>query len=140
LHPVAGQGLNLGLRDAARLAQTLAGWLASRAANAGSNPGPALAEFASARHLDRFITAGLTDFMPRLRHRACARRTRLRRRTIGDGPCLPAARPARATPAAGIPRLTFPRSGPGQGLDRRLLFPVCYQALAPQKWGFDRAG
>ncbi|KAG1437243.1 hypothetical protein G6F57_020331 [Rhizopus arrhizus] len=28
LHPVAGQGLNLGLRDAARLAQTLAGWLA----------------------------------------------------------------------------------------------------------------
>ncbi|HAP28356.1 MAG TPA: monooxygenase, partial [Achromobacter sp.] len=47
-------------------AQTLAGWLASRAANAGANPGPALAEFASARHLDRFITAGLTDFMPRI--------------------------------------------------------------------------
>lgn len=66
LHPVAGQGLNLGLRDAARLAQTLAGWLSHRAANAGANPGPALAEFASARHLDRFITAGLTDFMPRV--------------------------------------------------------------------------
>ena len=62
LHPVAGQGLNLGLRDAARLAQTLAGWLAQPA----SNPGPALAEFAQARHIDRFITAGLTDLMPRV--------------------------------------------------------------------------
>ena len=61
LHPVAGQGLNLGLRDAARLAQTLAGWLAHPA----SNPGTALAEFAQARHVDRFITAGLTDLMPR---------------------------------------------------------------------------
>ena len=28
LHPVAGQGLNLGLRDAAQLARTLAPWLA----------------------------------------------------------------------------------------------------------------
>src|SRR5690606_6634213 len=28
LHPVAGQGLNLGLRDAAQLAQSLAPWLA----------------------------------------------------------------------------------------------------------------
>ncbi|WZB74722.1 FAD-dependent monooxygenase [Achromobacter insuavis] len=27
LHPVAGQGLNLGLRDAGRLAQTLGAWL-----------------------------------------------------------------------------------------------------------------
>jgi len=59
---VAGQGLNLGLRDAARLAQTLAGWLAHPA----GNPGPALADFASARYIDRFITASLTDFMPRV--------------------------------------------------------------------------
>lgn len=62
LHPVAGQGLNLGLRDAARLAQTLAGWLAAE----GSSPAAALAEFARARHLDRAITAGLTDLMPRV--------------------------------------------------------------------------
>jgi 2-octaprenyl-6-methoxyphenol hydroxylase len=62
LHPVAGQGLNLGLRDAARLAQTLAGWLA----HPEVNPGSALAEFAGARHVDRFITAGLTDLMPRI--------------------------------------------------------------------------
>lgn len=62
LHPVAGQGLNLGLRDAARLAQTLGGWLA----HPEVNPGSALAEFAGARHVDRFITAGLTDLMPRI--------------------------------------------------------------------------
>src|SRR3546814_5129252 len=29
LHPVAGQGLNLGLRDAAQLAQALKGWFAN---------------------------------------------------------------------------------------------------------------
>ena len=62
LHPVAGQGLNLGLRDAARLAQTLAGWLTRPAAS----PSLLLAEFAQARHVDRAITAGLTDLMPRV--------------------------------------------------------------------------
>ncbi|MBO1111688.1 UbiH/UbiF/VisC/COQ6 family ubiquinone biosynthesis hydroxylase [Bordetella petrii] len=61
LHPVAGQGLNLGLRDAARLAQGLADWLASPAAS----PAAALAAFAQARRADRWITAGLTDLMPR---------------------------------------------------------------------------
>lgn len=62
LHPVAGQGLNLGLRDAARLAQALAGWLS----NTESSPTLLLAEFAQARHFDRVITAGLTDLMPRV--------------------------------------------------------------------------
>ncbi|MGE8639726.1 MAG: UbiH/UbiF/VisC/COQ6 family ubiquinone biosynthesis hydroxylase [Achromobacter sp.] len=62
LHPVAGQGLNLGLRDAARLAQTLAGWLARPEAS----PTALLAEFAQARQLDRVITVGLTDLMPRV--------------------------------------------------------------------------
>ncbi|MDH2049573.1 UbiH/UbiF/VisC/COQ6 family ubiquinone biosynthesis hydroxylase [Achromobacter marplatensis] len=62
LHPVAGQGLNLGLRDAARLAQTLAGWLA----HPEGSPTAQLAEFAQARQIDRFITAGLTDLMPRV--------------------------------------------------------------------------
>jgi len=61
LHPVAGQGLNLGLRDAARLAQGLADWLSDPAAD----PAPALAGFARARRADRWITAGLTDLMPR---------------------------------------------------------------------------
>lgn len=61
LHPVAGQGLNLGLRDAARLAQGLADWLVAPA----TDPQPALAEFGRARRADRWITAGLTDLMPR---------------------------------------------------------------------------
>ncbi|MFY0475358.1 UbiH/UbiF/VisC/COQ6 family ubiquinone biosynthesis hydroxylase [Achromobacter marplatensis] len=62
LHPVAGQGLNLGLRDAARLAQALAGWLARPEAS----PTALLTEFARARQVDRVITAGLTDLMPRV--------------------------------------------------------------------------
>jgi 2-octaprenyl-6-methoxyphenol hydroxylase len=70
LHPVAGQGLNLGLRDAARLAQALAGWLAApRDADGGAparNPAPLLADFARARLPDRLLTAALTDLMPRL--------------------------------------------------------------------------
>ena len=62
LHPVAGQGLNLGLRDAARLAQALGAWLPGPDAS----PAPALAEFTGARQFDRLITAGLTDLMPRV--------------------------------------------------------------------------
>ncbi|MFC4273716.1 FAD-dependent monooxygenase [Achromobacter aloeverae] len=61
LHPVAGQGLNLGLRDAARLAQSLASWL-GRPAGA---PTEALAAYTRARRGDRWLTAGLTDLMPR---------------------------------------------------------------------------
>lgn len=62
LHPVAGQGLNLGLRDAARLAQALARWLVAPS----SDPSTALGEFAGARQADRWVTAGLTDVMPRV--------------------------------------------------------------------------
>lgn len=62
LHPVAGQGLNLGLRDAARLSQALAAWLAVPS----GSPAAALSGFAQARRADRLLTAGLTDLMPRL--------------------------------------------------------------------------
>lgn len=62
LHPVAGQGLNLGLRDAARLAQALAPALLQT----GNDPRPQLAQYAQARRADRWLTAGLTDLMPRI--------------------------------------------------------------------------
>ena len=56
LHPVAGQGLNLGLRDAAVLARLLA--LASTPAQ--------LKAFATAREPDRKTTIALTDAMARV--------------------------------------------------------------------------
>ncbi|HLX80482.1 MAG TPA: FAD-dependent monooxygenase [Burkholderiales bacterium] len=56
LHPVAGQGLNLGLRDAWDLAQVL------RDAN---DPGDArvLARFAAMRRIDAMATVRVTDFL-----------------------------------------------------------------------------
>lgn len=62
LHPVAGQGLNLGLRDAGMLAQTLRHWL-------GGHPGEVsrlLSEFVRHRQADRHLTASLTDTMSRV--------------------------------------------------------------------------
>jgi 2-octaprenyl-6-methoxyphenol hydroxylase len=58
LHPVAGQGLNLGLRDAWDLAQTL---------RAVEDPGDAhaLACFAAQRRLDAAATIGVTELLAR---------------------------------------------------------------------------
>lgn len=56
LHPVAGQGLNLGLRDAWELARTLA-----RAADPGERA--VLARFAAARRVDAGATIRITDFL-----------------------------------------------------------------------------
>lgn len=62
LHPVAGQGLNLGLRDAAQLAQTLAPWLHQPERDAA----PELARFARQRRADRSLTLAITDTLPRI--------------------------------------------------------------------------
>ncbi|NMV39519.1 UbiH/UbiF/VisC/COQ6 family ubiquinone biosynthesis hydroxylase [Ralstonia insidiosa] len=55
IHPVAGQGFNLGLRDAFEMARTL---------RDGATPA-ALARFARERAFDRAVTIGLTDLLPR---------------------------------------------------------------------------
>ena len=62
LHPVAGQGLNLGLRDAAQLAHTLRFWVTDPA----SSPQPALDTFTQQRQADRITTGTITDMLPRL--------------------------------------------------------------------------
>lgn len=62
LHPVAGQGLNLGLRDAMQLNLALTPWL-----GAPEQDGQAfLARFARQRRPDRLTTAAITDFLPRI--------------------------------------------------------------------------
>lgn len=61
LHPVAGQGLNLGLRDAAALAISVRDWLADPRRHAAS----ALKAFERNRLPDRYLTATLTDSMAR---------------------------------------------------------------------------
>ena len=62
LHPVAGQGLNLGLRDAAQLTHALTPWLARSDTDASH----LLAQFAAQRRPDRWLTTGITDFLPRV--------------------------------------------------------------------------
>ena len=60
LHPVAGQGLNLGLRDAFELARALAD---NEYAPQPREISQVLARFAARRRLDRGITTGITDLL-----------------------------------------------------------------------------
>ena len=62
LHPVAGQGLNLGLRDAATLAIALRDWLVAPE----QMPGEALQRYVQLRDPDRQLTVRLTDLLSRV--------------------------------------------------------------------------
>ncbi|MFD1952483.1 FAD-dependent monooxygenase [Sphingomonas arantia] len=63
IHPIAGQGLNLGFRDVAALVQVLV-----EAARLGMDPGDAqsLARYERWRALDTFLVASTTDGLTRL--------------------------------------------------------------------------
>jgi 2-octaprenyl-6-methoxyphenol hydroxylase len=61
LHPVAGQGLNLGLRDAVELAE-----LIRRTARDDLGGKEFLAEFRALRRYDRFAAIGVTDSLVRV--------------------------------------------------------------------------
>lgn len=62
LHPVAGQGLNLGLRDAGLLARTFQGWIGGYPHDTAS----LLVDFVRSRQADRTLTTNLTDLMSRV--------------------------------------------------------------------------
>ena len=67
LHPVAGQGLNLGLRDAFLLSEKLVGVFSGSTENQSpADIQHALQEYAQSRKVDRTTTIGLTDFMARV--------------------------------------------------------------------------
>lgn len=62
MHPVAGQGLNLGLRDAAQLIYALTPWLAKPEQELQ----PILQQYAKHRRFDRYLTMSITDTLPRV--------------------------------------------------------------------------
>jgi 2-octaprenyl-6-methoxyphenol hydroxylase len=67
LHPVAGQGLNLGLRDAYLLSEKISALFSKPAAEITSVRIQQMLEaYASSRKLDRTTTIGLTDMMARV--------------------------------------------------------------------------
>ncbi len=116
LHPVAGQGLNLGLRDAHALADALS----------ADGPTPlALAHFAQRRALDRRLTIGATDTLARLftvdfaaaRRRARPRAHRARIRAAGENRAR-AADDVRTAPLSRAARARAARPFQHRGMSR----------------------
>jgi 2-octaprenyl-6-methoxyphenol hydroxylase len=66
LHPIAGQGFNLGLRDAASLAEVLADGLAASGAEFDPGDGLTLERYREWRQADRGRIVGFTDGLVRL--------------------------------------------------------------------------
>lgn len=67
LHPVAGQGLNLGLRDAYLLAEKLTALFSKpEDQKTAASIETTLQDYALSRRADRTATIGLTDFMARI--------------------------------------------------------------------------
>lgn len=66
LHPVAGQGLNLGLRDAVQLATAIAPALVRDPGQPAHDLPAALALYARRRMGDRWTTGLVTDILPRV--------------------------------------------------------------------------
>ncbi|HEY4369281.1 MAG TPA: 2-octaprenyl-6-methoxyphenyl hydroxylase [Steroidobacteraceae bacterium] len=66
LHPIAGQGFNLGLRDAASLAEVLADGLGQSAAGFDAGDGLLLDRYREWRQADRGKIVGFTDGLVRL--------------------------------------------------------------------------
>jgi len=87
LHPVAGQGLNLGLRDAWELAQML---LDADKAKIGSSE--FLACYARGRRFDRYASIGFTDFLVRIFSNSNAPLSAIRGAGLAVLDALPAAR------------------------------------------------
>lgn len=62
IHPITGQGLNLGIRDVEYLNKYIRTWLY----NTDENPHEILYEFSHKRNIDRNITIKITDILSRL--------------------------------------------------------------------------